>query len=85
MWPWWETLAPLVYTVPLSQGWSRQLPGLVGGVVGGVVGGSVGGVAPAKRTVNLVKSQSFCATLEQEPDSPGSTGPGHCRSRLTDQ
>jgi hypothetical protein len=49
-------------------------------------GGGGGTATPANFAVNLVKSQSFCGTEEQLPDSwPLLSGGLHCRSRFTDQ
>ena len=52
-----------------------------------LVGGELtGGVAPANSAVYLVKSQAFCGTLEQEPESvPLLSGGVHCWSRLMSQ
>ena len=45
-----------------------------------------GGVAPANSASYLVKSQLFCVTLEQLPESvPLLSGGLHSRSRFTDQ
>src|SRR6266536_2358726 len=86
LWPLYETTAPPVYTAEALHAGAVHVPP-PGGVVGGVVGGGVtGGVAPAKRALNLVNSQSVCATLLQVPKvRPGSGPSGHWRSRLTDQ
>src|SRR5439155_284301 len=72
--------------VPAFHAGAVQLPPPgVGDVVFVGDGWPVGGVAPPNLAVNLVNSQSLCATLEQVPDVVPGSGTLHCRSRLTDQ